>query len=924
MVRCPFHGDRNPSLSLNLSKGLWKCHSCGKGGDAVSWLQASGYSKQEALNRGKPNAPKKERGRQDLIWTGPDGSATQYRLDLADGSKKIWWEKGAQPKRLLYLGSNPVADRDPSRLVFCEGAKAAAAVAAAGFAAVGIAAAEAPPAPDVLNWLHNKESDRRIWILWPDNDPGGRSAMRTVKDRLPTGVTRLRAAAPDRKPKDDAADCSLAEIRVAVEMAVSFPEREESAVPTTQADPPDFEKSDLSGEYGCEPADMARRLLLRFPSEMLVYDDGKSGGVLFLDRKTGIWTRSATAFHERILEVYTSLRKRIVASALGSRSELLYLRKLDRLKHMAVVGKTSEVARSTLEYLQGNESQHKDLLELVTECNVGDLDAKLRYLGAKNGVIDLHNGRLLCPAEGRKALVTFQCPTKFDPEATSPDVDRLFSHLSPELRRYWWRVLGYHLQGRPTRRAYFLIGETSGGKTTVFEALKITLGPYAVEAKDQTLGAEKRGTEALSPALEAFTLPRRLVLFDEIAVFRVDSRVFKRLTGDGSISYRRLHENLRTGQRATATPLIACNTDPANLPKLSLHEGAMVERVRELPYPAIPKTEVDPEFGQIIRTRQFRRAFLARLVKASATEEPGHPPKAPEVVRVATKNRIELDIGEVGEFSRRFVRDDDEFASIGEVWEQWCQHNGEFSNAKNPGGIGRRKLSSELRSHVRGLPPPKQVRWGGKNQRGWKGWRLLSLEEFHDQVTTAEGNAEPALWGDWDKFHEIFSKLPAADTEKEALALTRAAAENIRVRALDGETLTLDRFMIQLFDAIQQNFKRRPLCSLGDNPELDEFLSMEVSFKEVASVLWRMGKDIEEHLPWALAGWEALAGVGPKTKVLKGPGVRELLEEFGAEGMAPAMVMADPTKVNKVIERVTEEGGEVSEEEAVDLLLRVD
>ena len=32
MVRCPFHGDRNPSLSLNLSKGLWKCHSCGKAG----------------------------------------------------------------------------------------------------------------------------------------------------------------------------------------------------------------------------------------------------------------------------------------------------------------------------------------------------------------------------------------------------------------------------------------------------------------------------------------------------------------------------------------------------------------------------------------------------------------------------------------------------------------------------------------------------------------------------------------------------------------------------------------------------------------------------------------------------------------------------------------------------------------------------
>ena len=176
MVRCPFHDDRNPSLSLNLSKGLWKCHSCDKGGDAVNWLVTSGYSKRDALNRVKPNAPKKEEvRRQTLTWTGPDGTATQTRVDYADDSKSIWWEKGAKPKRLLYLEAKPTADRDPSCLVFCEGAKAAAAAAKAGFAAVGIAAVDSPPDPDVLDWLHDRESDRRAWILWPDNDPSGRT-----------------------------------------------------------------------------------------------------------------------------------------------------------------------------------------------------------------------------------------------------------------------------------------------------------------------------------------------------------------------------------------------------------------------------------------------------------------------------------------------------------------------------------------------------------------------------------------------------------------------------------------------------------------------------------------------------------------------------------------------------------------------------
>ena len=217
-----------------------------------------------------------------------------------------------------------------------------------------------------------------------------------------------------------------------------------------KAIPADFADSGLSGEYGCEPADIARRLLLRFPSEMLVCDDGDNGSLVWvLDTKTGIWTRSASALHERILALYRSLRERLLGSNLESHSITRHLRKLSRLKNLAVAKKTSEVVRSTLNDLRVNEPQHTKLLELVTECTRDELDADLRYLGARNGVIDLYSGRLLPPEEGGKALVTFQCPTTFDPEATSPDVDRLFAHLSPDLRRYWWRVLGYHLLGNP-------------------------------------------------------------------------------------------------------------------------------------------------------------------------------------------------------------------------------------------------------------------------------------------------------------------------------------------------------------------------------------------------------------------------------------------------------------------------------------------
>ena len=34
-ILCPVHEERVPSCSVQLTKGLWMCHSCGKGGD--SW-----------------------------------------------------------------------------------------------------------------------------------------------------------------------------------------------------------------------------------------------------------------------------------------------------------------------------------------------------------------------------------------------------------------------------------------------------------------------------------------------------------------------------------------------------------------------------------------------------------------------------------------------------------------------------------------------------------------------------------------------------------------------------------------------------------------------------------------------------------------------------------------------------------------------
>ncbi|WP_329022479.1 MULTISPECIES: CHC2 zinc finger domain-containing protein [Streptomyces] len=38
MACCPFHEDGTPSFSYNLNRQLWKCHSCGAGGDVYEFI----------------------------------------------------------------------------------------------------------------------------------------------------------------------------------------------------------------------------------------------------------------------------------------------------------------------------------------------------------------------------------------------------------------------------------------------------------------------------------------------------------------------------------------------------------------------------------------------------------------------------------------------------------------------------------------------------------------------------------------------------------------------------------------------------------------------------------------------------------------------------------------------------------------------
>jgi DNA primase len=49
---CPFHSDSNPSMSVSPNKKIFKCFSCGAGGNVISFVQNhEGISFTDALKK---------------------------------------------------------------------------------------------------------------------------------------------------------------------------------------------------------------------------------------------------------------------------------------------------------------------------------------------------------------------------------------------------------------------------------------------------------------------------------------------------------------------------------------------------------------------------------------------------------------------------------------------------------------------------------------------------------------------------------------------------------------------------------------------------------------------------------------------------------------------------------------------------------
>lgn len=606
-------------------------------------------------------------------------------------------------------------DQSSCQVVLIEGGKAAAAVVSAGHCAVAWASSAGKTDYSTIQ-------GRRV-ILWPDNDEAGEIQMGAAVQALRRIDCDMRlVAVGGLSKKEDAADIepgAVSElIAAATAVAADYGRRSYA-----------WHGGD-DDKWACTPdADVGRMMRMYAPDFLVLQDDHELWSLL-TDNGHGVWRDSRQLEHDRLKQ--SRIQWGIDAQS-GAGDELPQVNKW--LKRDSCVARKQGLPGAGTVY--GLWRDTDNLPAGITTAHNREIDATLRYLGAPNGVIDLSDGRLLTGAEARACLVSKSLPVAYNPEATHPAVDKLFAHLGDTEREWLLSALGFALRGNPSRRAYFLVGEPGGGKSTLLNAVMACLGEYGGNVPDGALSnksaQEKNGPQ---PELGCFTRHRILVSSDPIQ--SISAERYKRVSGADTFTYRDLYSPRFETRQSTATMVLACNPD--RLPRLALEDTATAERTFVLRYPSIPHDQRDLTLPDQLKDPDAMAALAAVLIR-HAVDNPTPPADIPGLAEARAAMRREV-LGDAGEWlESAIVADKRGRLTTKELWDAALEAAGESPDAKLAWGFDRQKLIKQARL-ICDMGNAKLISEGGKKVRAWTGFRLATVEEL---PTLPEAEPAPAL-----------------------------------------------------------------------------------------------------------------------------------------------------------------------------------
>jgi putative DNA primase/helicase len=343
----------------------------------------------------------------------------------------------------------------------------------------------------------------------------------------------------------------------------------------------------------------------------------------------------------------------------------------------------STARRELAKWAAASESDHRirAMIELAsTEAevvvDVTSLDADPELLNVRNGTLDLRAGKLR-PHE-RGDLLTKLAPIEFAEGAQSDIWEDFLTRVlpTPDDRDFLARAAGYTLSGLPLEEVlFFLFGPTASGKSTFIEAIKATLGDYAMTADFSTfLRSRPRDGSAARGDVARLTGARFVGSVEVQDGQSLAEGTVKWLTGGDTVTARRLYsEEFEFAPQFTLW--LAAN----DRPRARDDDDALWRRILTVPFiESIPEEERDESLKQRLRTPSLSGpAILSWMVDGlrDYRDRGLDPPASVRVATQAYRDAMDPLTGFLDECCE-LDRDHSElFKSIWKAYSSWAEDN---------------------------------------------------------------------------------------------------------------------------------------------------------------------------------------------------------------------------------------------------------
>jgi putative DNA primase/helicase len=649
---CPFHEDHNPSFSVNIKTGQYKCHGCNEKGNAFTFAQKRNIPRDQVpgynpnYNR-KPSFPKKPR---EYNYTDEKGN-TLFQVTRSNSKKFIqrrpnekggWTFNRKGIKQVLY---NLPCVINSQEITIVEGEKDADNLKSLGY----VATTNPGGAGKWLNEYNHFLQDKDL-ICFYDNDDPGKDHIRKIIDTNLGNARSIRLVYLPVINKGDVSDY------------------------LTKNKPEDLKKII---EFAPEISDISQvDLFFKDLNDFPLTDSGNAETVVKL-----YGSRIRFDHNRRRFLVWQPDQHRWVIDETGEIDRIILKTMRDRQRSALEID-DSDRRGKVIKWAVDSESHYRieacnkrlsTLYPIATTVDKFDCDPML--LGCKNGVIDLRTGSFR-PGKPNDN-VSKSLNVEYDSNAKALRFEQFLREVfldDPEMIAYVLRAAGYSLTGLTTEQVIFILhGSGENGKSVFLNVLSYILGDYSGNTPFNTFMSSKVDPGRIPNDIAAL-VGKRFVTASEVKENScLNEARIKNLTGGDQITARFLHQEF-----FTYIPNYKIWLSVNHRPRVKDTSHGFWRRIKEIPFDR-KFSGSERDYNLLEKLKSEASGILNLLIKGCLEWKENGLGSSTKVDMAVEGYRNEMDV--VRQFlTENILEGGDAVVEATQLYasfENWCHKNGE-------------------------------------------------------------------------------------------------------------------------------------------------------------------------------------------------------------------------------------------------------